>query len=138
MHALVGGWATHKPATQFALTRVTQTKIAQADRVGWIIRPVFNKQQRGCDCCPACSTWINDLLHILGSAGPSMRSENEKKRRSSLCLTSLPAPHHITAGHRLNWFEALLYVYPIIFLCHDHKAVLPRSVQFNFSMGPRW
>lgn len=52
--------------------------------------------------------------------------------------TSLPASRHITTGHWANWFEALPYVYPIIFSCHDHKSGLPRSVQFNFSMGPRW
>lgn len=52
--------------------------------------------------------------------------------------TSLPASRHITTGHWENRFEALPYVYPIIFPCHDHKAGLPLSVQFNFSMGPRW
>lgn len=52
--------------------------------------------------------------------------------------TSLPASRHITTGHWLNWFEVLPYVYPIIFPCHDRKSGLPCSVQFNFSMGPRW
>lgn len=140
---------TYKHTTQFAVTQVTcssQTEIAQAGRVGWIIRPVFNKQWLRMSLLPGllymdkCSfpssvklwasqahRWFQEQYVPFGSNYPPYRIN-----------TSLPASRHITTGHWVNRFEALPYVYPIIFPCHDHKAGLPRSVQFNFSMGPHW
>lgn len=82
------------------------------------------------------------LLYMDDCPFPSpvkLRPANTSRNRSAL-LRSKPPPasRHITAGHFVNPFEALPYVYSIIFHCHDHKAGLPRSVQFNFSMGPHW
>lgn len=147
---------TYEHATQFALiievTCSLPTEIAPAGR---IIRPVFNKQWLRMTVTAAWpgSTQINVLLHPVwnsgggwgvGGGGGGVPSQNHRcfQEQYVPCRAawkaSLPASRHITTGHWANWVEALPYVYPIIFLCHDHKAGLPRSVQFNFSMGPHW
>lgn len=101
---------------------------------GLIMRSVFNKHWLRMSLLPA----LNVLFHLLWNSAPPILQWIAYALQIQSPPLPLPASRHITAGHLGKQLEALPYVYPIIFPCHDHRAGPPRSVQFNFSMEPCW